>query len=141
MWWESDTGTLWIYYTDANTSQWVAAAGNIAAPPLATVKSVPFTANGTWTKQANLIGASVEVWGGASGAGTAANHFAGSGGGYARKWYAASSLGSTVAVTIGAGGAESSASPGAGGTTTFAASSAVSASGGTYGSSGGTGSG
>jgi Repeat of unknown function (DUF5907) len=30
MWWESDTGTLWIYYNDGNTSQWVAAAGGIA---------------------------------------------------------------------------------------------------------------
>jgi hypothetical protein len=28
MWWESDTGTLWIYYNDGNTSQWVAAAGS-----------------------------------------------------------------------------------------------------------------
>lgn len=27
MWWESDTGTLWIYYNDGNTSQWVAAGG------------------------------------------------------------------------------------------------------------------
>jgi hypothetical protein len=34
LWWESDTGTLWIYYTDANTSQWVMAAGgsNVVQP-------------------------------------------------------------------------------------------------------------
>lgn len=31
LWWESDTGTLWIYYTDVNSSQWVAAAGGGAA--------------------------------------------------------------------------------------------------------------
>jgi hypothetical protein len=30
LWWESDTGTLWMYYTDPNTSQWVAISG--AAP-------------------------------------------------------------------------------------------------------------
>lgn len=33
LWWESDTGTLWIYYTDANTSQWVAIGGGSAAAP------------------------------------------------------------------------------------------------------------
>jgi len=26
MWWESDTGTLWIFYNDGSTSQWVAVA-------------------------------------------------------------------------------------------------------------------
>jgi len=28
LWWESDSGVLWIYYTDANSSQWVQVAGN-----------------------------------------------------------------------------------------------------------------
>jgi hypothetical protein len=46
MWWESDTGTLWIYYTDANTSQWVAAAG-AGAMPGALVQHV-YTENATW---------------------------------------------------------------------------------------------
>jgi hypothetical protein len=31
LWWESKTGILWLYYTDPNTSQWVA-VGGIAAP-------------------------------------------------------------------------------------------------------------
>lgn len=33
MWWESDTGTLWIYYNDGTSSQWVVAAGGGAAAP------------------------------------------------------------------------------------------------------------
>lgn len=38
LWWESDSGTLWIYYNDGNTSQWVAVGGGtsivaIAGPP------------------------------------------------------------------------------------------------------------
>jgi hypothetical protein len=28
MWWESDTGKLWIYYNDGTSSQWVLAAGS-----------------------------------------------------------------------------------------------------------------
>jgi hypothetical protein len=32
MWWESDTGTLWIYYDDGTSSQWVVAASGSAAP-------------------------------------------------------------------------------------------------------------
>jgi hypothetical protein len=39
MWWESDTGTLWIYYTDANTSQWVAAAPGSSALDQTTARS------------------------------------------------------------------------------------------------------
>ena len=29
MWWESDSGILWIWYVDVDTGQWVQAAGNI----------------------------------------------------------------------------------------------------------------
>jgi hypothetical protein len=28
LWWESDSGTLWMYYVDANSAQWVQAAGS-----------------------------------------------------------------------------------------------------------------
>lgn len=28
LWWDSDTGTLYLYYTDANSSQWVAATSD-----------------------------------------------------------------------------------------------------------------
>jgi hypothetical protein len=35
LWWESDTGTLWIYYNDGNTTQWVAVGGGGGgSPPL-----------------------------------------------------------------------------------------------------------
>jgi hypothetical protein len=27
LWWESDTGTLWMFYNDGNTSQWVSVSG------------------------------------------------------------------------------------------------------------------
>lgn len=33
MWWESDTGALWIWYADADTAQWVQAAGSSAVFP------------------------------------------------------------------------------------------------------------
>jgi hypothetical protein len=32
LWWESDTGTLWIYYNDGTSSQWVMAAGGGPVP-------------------------------------------------------------------------------------------------------------
>jgi hypothetical protein len=135
MWWESDTGTLWISYNDGTSTQWVTVGGG--SPAINTIKTVPFTTSGTWTKQANLIGIMVEVWGGGSCGATVATGLGGSGGGYARKWYSAASLGSSVAVTIGAGG--TSAGTNDGGTTTF---SSVSASGGIYATfTGGSGSG
>jgi hypothetical protein len=33
LWWESDTGILWLYYTDPNTSQWVAVSSVPGATP------------------------------------------------------------------------------------------------------------
>jgi hypothetical protein len=30
MWWESDTGILWLWYVDADSAQWVQAAGSVA---------------------------------------------------------------------------------------------------------------
>jgi hypothetical protein len=33
LWWESDSGLLFIYYTDANSSQWVPATVGTQGPP------------------------------------------------------------------------------------------------------------
>ena len=37
MWWESDTGILWIYYNDGNTSQWVQAAVTVVIAGVSSV--------------------------------------------------------------------------------------------------------
>lgn len=66
-----------------------------------------FTTSGTWTKDAGLKYVVVEVVGGGGGGGFADAGEAGSGGGgggYARKLIAASSLGATETVTVGAAG-------------------------------------
>lgn len=71
-----------------------------------------FTASGTWTKPAGAILVIVEVMGGgggsggcpSTGAGQAACSAGGGGGEYARGVFAASALGASVAITVGAGG-------------------------------------
>lgn len=89
----------------------------------------------TWTKKAGLKKVLVQIWGGGgSGAyiartdGTAFGAYGGAGGGYAERWFAASELGATETITIGAGGAavsgggagtNASASGNDGGNTTF----------------------
>ena len=80
-----------------------------------------FTSSATWTKNANLLYADVEVvGGGGGGGGTAAANSTSSGGGgaggYSRKVIAAATLGATETVTVGTGGAGGSAGGGAGGT-------------------------
>ena len=92
---------------------------------------VVFTANGTWTKDANLKYVIVEVVGGGGAGGNAqagASDFCSAGGGgaggYSRKLILASALGSTETVTVGAGGTASGSAGGdggSGGNTTFGA--------------------
>lgn len=79
-----------------------------------------FTASGTWTKPAGLDAdtmVTIEAWGGGGGGGNASGGGGGGGGGYAMQRMRIGDLPSSVAITIGAGGAATV----AGGDTTFGA--------------------
>jgi fibronectin-binding autotransporter adhesin len=88
-------------------------SGTLSIATCGDVKYEVFTADGTWTKPAGAVMVITEVWGGGGGGGggnagnsTAARTGGGGGGGgaYNTVSLAASNLGSTVAVTVGAGG-------------------------------------
>lgn len=95
------------------------------ASPAVTVDIQTFLASGTWTKPLGALKVLVQSWGGggSGGKGNDANGGGGGGAEYRETWHNASDLTSTVAVTIGAGGAlKSSAGAGnAGADTTFGA--------------------
>jgi hypothetical protein len=103
----------------SNGTAWVSKAGGSA-------NIQTFDASDTWNKPASGSMARIQVWGGGGGAGRAAsstvNQSGGGGGGYNEITLPLSSLGSTVTVTIGAGGAGRTGSTGngtAGGQTLF----------------------
>lgn len=114
--------------TGTDTSRVVTPAGLtafLAANPN-TVNIQRFTSNGTWTKPSSGSVLFVYAWGGGGSGGkdnSGTERNAGGGGGGARVWkvFNLSDLASTVAVTVGAGGAALSANGNgnAGGSTTF----------------------
>jgi hypothetical protein len=83
MWWESDTGRLWIYFNDGTSSQWVVAAGGTAQPSIGRtdgsapgsgqvgerISAGPFTASGMGLNTIYNLGTLAipagdwEVWG------------------------------------------------------------------------------
>jgi hypothetical protein len=118
LWWESDTGNLYIWYDDGNTSQWVqinsGAPQGLASP----FKRTVITALGTTTSfqfDATTLTADIEVVGGGGGAGTTAGSSSagtaraaagGGAGGYAKKLITvdATVRAATKTITIGAAG-------------------------------------
>lgn len=112
----SITGTLSVSSSFSNGN----AAANVQV----------FTADGTWTKPSGAKTVIVEAVGGGGGSGgtaattspQVANSSGGGGGAYARKVFAASALGATEAVVVGAGGTAGTSgnnAGGAGGDSTF----------------------
>lgn len=96
---------------------------SIFVPPTVNV----YTSSDTWTKDAGLKYVVVEVVGGGgggqgvNGSGSGDCGAGGGGGGYSRKLIAASALGSTETVTVGAAGAGTYGAETAGGTSSFGA--------------------
>jgi hypothetical protein len=102
----------------SNGTTWTSAAPGGGAANVQT-----FNSNGTWTKPSTGSMARIQVWGGGGSGGraTSSNSGGGGGGGYNEIVVPLSTLGSTVTVTIGAGGTtRTTAGPGvAGGTSSF----------------------
>ncbi len=83
-----------------------------------------FNSSGTWTKPSSYNANSrvlIQCWGGGGSGGRGGSAAGGAGGGYNETWVTLSTLGATVTVTIGAGGAAQTinASGNIGGTTSF----------------------
>jgi hypothetical protein len=140
LWWESDTGALFVWFDDGNSQQWV----QVVAPPAGKIVQTVVTADGVYTKPAGLKFLEPQAWGGGGAGGgsgaTAAGQFTAGAGGYggafASSLLAASAIGATETMTIGIGGTGVLGSPGgAGGATTFGG--LVSAAGGPGGAPGG----
>ena len=127
LWWESDSGNLFLWYNDGDSSQWVQinTPSNIANL-LSSIVTTVITTNGTYTKPAGLKFLEVEcVAGGGSGAGavavssTASSGGGGGSGSYSRSLLKAEDVPATVIMSIGPGGPASAGAGGTGGGTQF----------------------
>lgn len=56
MWWESDTGILWIYYNDGTSSQWVAITSDNGLGEAPTDGALYGRAGAAWAKGVKLVG-------------------------------------------------------------------------------------
>lgn len=111
----TDTGALGLSGTNYGTAnQIIKSQGSGAAPIWGNaVDYQEFTSSGTWTKPTGVTGIYVEIVGGGAGGGSGGRlqtsqsrcgGGSGAGGVYLNRWCKASDLGSTVSVTVGAGG-------------------------------------
>lgn len=100
--------------TDGSVVSWAPAYGSVA---------YEYTSNNTWNKPAEGTFALVTIWGGGGSGGRQTYAGGGGGGACVQRLYRLSELPSSVAITIGAGGAGRSTNGdgSAGGTTTFGA--------------------
>jgi hypothetical protein len=116
LWYNTDTGTLSIFITDANSSQWVQ-MGPTTAPPAAAgfagINVQTFAAPGTFTYTpiSGMKYCQIECVGGGGGGGgvgdtTTAYAVGGGGGsgGYSRRTVPAATVGASQPVTVGGGG-------------------------------------
>ena len=125
MWWESDSGRLFVWFNDGTSSQWVQISGPLKAPSpfKRTVISATTTAfqfdEATLTADVEVIGAGGAggySTGPTSGAGLAVCGGGGGGGGYAKKLIQVTSAvrAATKTIVVGVGAAYA-----AGGNTTY----------------------
>jgi hypothetical protein len=110
LWYESDSGVLYIWYNDGNSSQWVQVGGVASGPNVRqTILTAP---TGNYVKPAGLRFLEVTCVGGGGGAqptvataaGASSASGGGGGGGTSIKLYPASDLAATEPYVIGAGG-------------------------------------
>jgi hypothetical protein len=124
LWWESDSGALFFWYVDANSSQWVQINFTPSNSGIGSIVQTVITTSGTYTKPASLKFLEVTCVGGGGGVpalstATAAGQSSGcsgaGGGATVIKLYANADLSATESYTVGAAGAIG----GGGGTSSF----------------------
>ena len=117
MWFNSDNsvggGTLYVWYVDPNTSQWVPASP-AAAPAVLVPKVTKYPANGSWTPDPQMVHGYAVAKGGGGGSATITVDptyvYGGGGGGEGAtvtKYFKAGDYIGAQTVTIGAGGVAS----------------------------------